>query len=370
MPYRLSTPPARVLMTLDAVGGVWRYAMTLAEGLAAHGTSVLFVGLGPHPTAAQRAEAERLGELVWLDLPLDWLAGNATELEQIPAALERLAGRRDIDLLHLNLPSQAAGLGSERPTVVVSHSCVVSWFRAVRQTDVPDDWHWQYRLNRDGLLRADAVLVPSRSHGEALSACYGPLGRTIVAYNGARAVAASSSKRAVVLAAARWWDDAKNGATLDVAAASTDWPVLMAGATMGPNGAALALANAHALGELSNARLRALLAQAAIVASPSVYEPFGLVALEAAQAGAALLLADIPTYRELWSDTAVFVPARDAAAWAEAINDLAADRPRRQALAAEAGRRAQLYTPEAQLAGVLEAYAQAMDRSAGGKMVA
>lgn len=370
MPYRLSPPPARVLMTLDAVGGVWRYAMTLAAGLAAHDSSVLFVGLGPRPSAAQRAEAEKLGELVWLDLPLDWLAGDASELEPIPAALDRLAESRDVDLLHLNLPSQAAGLSGGRPKVVVSHSCVVSWFRAVRQSDVPDDWRWQYQLNREGLLRADAVLVPSRSHGEALAACYGPLGRMVVAYNGAHAATTSSGKRALVAAAARWWDDGKNGATLDVAAGRSDWPVLMAGATTGPNGATLALDHAHALGELPNARLRALLAQAAIVASPSVYEPFGLVALEAAQAGAALVLADIPTYRELWSDAAVFVPARDPAAWAEAINTLAADRPLREALAAEAGWRAQSYTPEAQLAGVLEAYSQAIDRPVGEKMVA
>ena len=38
------------------------------------------------------------------------------------------------------------------------------------------------------------------------------------------------------------------------------------------------------------------------------YEPFGLAVLEAAQAGCALVLSDIPTFRELWDGAAMFVP--------------------------------------------------------------
>lgn len=369
MLHRLSQSPGRVLMTLDAVGGVWRYAMTLGTGLAERGISTLFVGLGPRPSPAQRAEAERIGELTWLDLPLDWLAADRAALDGIPAALAALAEARNIDLLHLNLPTQAAGHATERPVVVVSHSCVVTWFRAVRGTGVPADWRWQFDLNLAGLQRADAVLVPSRSHGAAIEANYGLPDRALVVPNAVHPRPARRTKRPLVLAAGRWWDEGKNGATLDEAAASIDWPVIMAGATKGPNGAALSLSHAHGTGELPSAALRGLLEQAAIVASPSIYEPFGLVALEAALAGAALVLADIPTYRELWADAAVFVPARTPAAWAEAINALAEDPRRRERLAAAARARASAYTLEAQLDSVLAAYSAAMERPAG-RMVA
>ena len=44
------------------------------------------------------------------------------------------------------------------------------------------------------------------------------------------------------------------------------------------------------------------------------YEPFGLAVLEAAQAGCALVLSDIPTFRELWNGAAQFVPPGDDAA--------------------------------------------------------
>ena len=48
----------RLLMTLDAVGGVWRYALDLGRGLRARDHEVIFVGFGPRPTEAQREEAE------------------------------------------------------------------------------------------------------------------------------------------------------------------------------------------------------------------------------------------------------------------------------------------------------------------------
>ena len=46
----------RVLITLDAVGGVWRYAIDVARGLEVHDVACLLVGFGPEPDAAQRAE--------------------------------------------------------------------------------------------------------------------------------------------------------------------------------------------------------------------------------------------------------------------------------------------------------------------------
>ena len=45
----------RLMMTTDAVGGVWIYATTLARSLGPAGFEVLLVTLGPRPTAAQRA---------------------------------------------------------------------------------------------------------------------------------------------------------------------------------------------------------------------------------------------------------------------------------------------------------------------------
>ncbi len=65
--------------------------------------------------------------------------------------------------------------------------------------------------------------------------------------------------------------------------------------------------------------------EAAIFAHPARYEPFGLAVLEAAMAGCALVLGDIPTLRELWDGAAVFVAPGRPDRLGEALAALAAD---------------------------------------------
>ena len=61
----------------------------------------------------------------------------------------------------------------------------------------------------------------------------------------------------------------------------------------------------------------AILPTRPIFVSVSRYEPFGLAVLEAAHAGCALVLSDIPTFRELWQGAASFVIAAGSAAATE-----------------------------------------------------
>lgn len=350
------SPGPHVLMTLDAVGGVWRYAIDLAAGLARHGYAFTFVGFGPAPSSDQRAEAERIGQLIWLDAPLDWLAEDESHLDRIPDLLSAVVADQHIDLVHLNLPSQAAGLNLAVPVVVVSHSCVVTWFAAVRGTAVPQDWQWQFNRNRGGFDAADLVLAPSRSHAEMLRASYGRIDGLTVLHNASGASIAPTRKDAVVFAAGRWWDDGKNGALLDAATWHSAWPVAMAGPCTGPNGQRLDLHCARSLGQLPHAEVAQWMARAAIVASPSRYEPFGLAPLEAARAGAALVLSDIPTYRELWDDAALFAAPDDARAFAGAINRFASDDALRHEFAARARQRSGRYGIDAQCTAMQAIY--------------
>ncbi|MDK1490804.1 glycosyltransferase family 4 protein [Sinorhizobium sp. 7-81] len=355
--------PRRIIMSVDAVGGVWRYAMDLAEALRGAGVETLFVGFGPEPSAHQRREATRIGTLEWFAAPLDWMAGDESELDRVPDLLTELSLRRSVDLLHLNLPSLAAGFPAQTSVVAVSHSCVATWFEAVRGSDLPRDWLWQKRRNRLGFDRADVVLAPSASHAAALDRCYGRIDNLAVVHNASRNPCSAAVKENFVFAAARWWDEGKNGAVLDQAAARIRWPVVMAGACDGPNGERLAINHADHQGELSHDRALALMSRAAIVVSPSVYEPFGLVALEAARTGAALVLADIDTYRELWEGAALFADSGDPAALADAVNTLANDATRMVELGRRARLRSAEFSIEAQRDAVLDIYRRAMRRS-------
>jgi glycosyltransferase involved in cell wall biosynthesis len=361
------TPPRRILLTLDAVGGVWRYTLDLAAALGAQGIVCLLVGFGPQPSPEQREACAQLNHagLVWIDAPLDWMVTEEAALAPATTALTRLAREWNVDLLHLNLPSQAAELPADLAVVVASHSCVPTWWQAVRGYDLPPEWRWQRQRNKAGFDRAAAVLAPSASHAAALRRVYGPLPGLQVVHNATHVPAAvATEKEDIVLSVGRWWDEGKNGGILDTAAAASPWPVLMAGPLQCPHGELARFANASTTGSLSADDVLSLMRRAALFAAPSLYEPFGLAVLEAALCGCALVLADIPTFRELWQDAAIFVPPNDPAAWAEALAALAADPARRQRLATLAQSNAARFTPQRQLRSLLSIYMAAASRGA------
>ncbi|MBZ9936965.1 glycosyltransferase family 4 protein [Mesorhizobium sp. BR1-1-16] len=349
-----------MLLTVDAVGGVWQYAMRLGRKIANHGDRVHFAGLGPRPSPAQQGEAEAIGELVWLGAPLEWMASEEAEVEPVAVALDRVVLDHDIDLLHLNSPTQAVGLRTRKPVVVVSHSCLAGWFRTVRGESVPSGWNWQVTRAARGFARADVVVAPSASHAAMLVACYDALPKIEVVYNAAGRLPAGDHRQPFALAAGRWWDEGKNGAVLEAAAQRCQWRIFAAGATEGPNGASIDFDAANGLGTVAGDELRGLMAQCGVFVSPSIYEPFGLAALEAALTGAPLVLADIPTYRELWDGAAVFFPPLDATALARTIDWLASDTEERLALGEAAHERASRFTLRRQGRAMRAVYEQAV----------
>jgi alpha-1,3-rhamnosyl/mannosyltransferase len=83
------------------------------------------------------------------------------------------------------------------------------------------------------------------------------------------------------------------------------------------------------LGRVTQPALEWLYRNATLVLHPSRYEGFGLPVLEAASRGAPVVCADVPALRELGEGAVRFAPPGDAAAWATAVSELAADAPAR-----------------------------------------
>ncbi|WP_410216292.1 glycosyltransferase family 4 protein [Paracoccus sp. (in: a-proteobacteria)] len=346
----------RLLMTLDAVGGVWQHAIDLAAGLRARGVSVVLAGLGPRPDAAQMAQARTIGPVEWGAAPLDWLAERPADLAAIGPWLDGLAARHQVDVLHLNLPTQAVGLACGLPVLTMSHSCLATWFAAVRGSDVPEDMAWQRDLTAQGLAAADLIVAPSQAHADALARCYGSLPALAVVPNTSRAALPDRLRLPQIVAVGRWWDDGKNGGLLDEAAARTDWPVSLVGALSGPNGARIVLSHAQHAGALSHPDTLARIAEAGIFCAPSRYEPFGLAVLEAARGAAPLVLADIPTFRELWDGAAIFFDPADAGELSDVLNRLSRNPAQQKELGRAACARAARLTPDTQVAAMLRLY--------------
>lgn len=352
-------PPLRVLMTADAVGGVWQYSLDVAEGLRPYGVETTLAVLGPSPSDDQIARAKALGvNLIATGLPLDWTAERPADIEAAGRALARIAADVQPDLVHLNNPALAATAQFSCPVVAVCHSCVATWWDAVRGGVLLDEFVWRTDLVRKGYHAADLLLAPTRAFAEATARLYDLAAAPRVVRNGRREmpVEGPGAVKLYAFTAGRLWDEGKNVAAIDRAASQMTLPVIAAGPLKGPNGAQIGLQNALALGRLSDEDVARYLSAQPIFVSAAKYEPFGLAVLEAAQAGCALVLSDIPTFRELWDGAAVFVSPDDDQAIAQAVNRLASEEPARLSLGEAARTRAAAYSLQAMSQGILEAY--------------
>jgi glycosyltransferase involved in cell wall biosynthesis len=324
-----------------------------------HGVEIALATMGAPLSAQQRQEVEDIPNLTLYEshYRLEWMQNPWEDVYRAGDWLLKLEDQLQPDVIHLNGYAHGS-LPWTAPVMVVGHSCVLSWWQAVKGGPAPDTWD-RYRYEaRLGLQTADLVLAPTHSMLAALEQHYGPLRTTGVVPNGISPIqVASGAKEQMVLTAGRVWDEAKNVAALEAVAPRLRWPVYVAGEAQHPDGGNSARSqNVHHLGHVPRATLQHWYRRAAIYALPARYEPFGLTALEAAMAGCALVLGDIPSLREVWRDAAIYVPSDDTEALQRTLNSLIASPARRATLAARARARARYFSPERMAAGYMAAY--------------
>lgn len=356
-------PPRHILMTADTVGGVWTYAVELARGLTANGIRVSLATMGAPLSREQRSEVQ-FGDIHVFEssYKLEWMENPWQDVDAAGEWLLDLNDRLQPDLIHLN--NYAHGhLDWRAPVLIVGHSCVYSWWRAVYGTSPTIAWMEYRRRVREGLQSADMVVGVSRSMLRELDRWYGGIRASCVIYNGQRAGAYEPGAKAdFVFSTGRVWDEAKNIGALDLAAPLVRWPIYVAGDAQHPEGGRRSLRHVFPLGKLSGQDIRPWFARAGIYALPAVYEPFGLSILEAALSGCALVLGDIPSLREIWGDAALFVPPPDHEALALSINLLASNRGMRENFATRARERARNFTSDRMVHSYLGVYPQVRAR--------
>jgi len=113
--------PIKVLMTTDAVGGVWTYSTGLASALAAAGMEVHLVTLGPPPRGEKRAMLrDSRVRLIETNLALEWQDPGGEDLPTAQRLLEDLEDAIQPDIIHLN-SFREANFDWLAPVVVVAH---------------------------------------------------------------------------------------------------------------------------------------------------------------------------------------------------------------------------------------------------------
>lgn len=362
---RETAPPRlrRILMTTDTVGGVWTYALELAACLERCGVGVDLATMGDMPTRAQRDEAKRARVRLFTSrFRLEWMRDAWGDVRTSGEWLLDLERELEPDLVHLNQYAFGA-LPFRAPRLVVGHSCIYSWWHAVRGGEPPAEWRPYRSLVARGLSGADLVVAPTAAMLSELERHYrlprrlGHPPRVIANGRDGSRFRPAANKEPFILSVGRLWDEAKNLEALDEAAAGLPWKVKVAGPVEHPDGGANAPSDhVHLLGSLSSDEIAGWFSRASIYALPARYEPFGLSVLEAGLSGCALVLGDIPSLRESWEGAARFVDPDDPAALRRTLREVIDDASERLELGGRARARALAFVPERQAARYLEAY--------------
>ncbi len=349
-----------LLMTADPLGGAFTHAVDLAAELASRGVSVTLATMGGRLSRSQERAAldvKRL-TLVQSSFRLEWMDDAWGDVWRAGDWLLEIERRTCPDVVQLSGYAHGA-LPFKAPRIIVAHSCALSWWQAVTGTPPPPAYE-AYRLAvQAGLASADAVVTPTGTMLRALVGHYGsPIRPRIIPGAVPPQAFRPSAKEASIATVGRLWDPAKNIAALGDVAAALPWPIYAAGSNLDVDGKPRRQRALHPLGELSRPEVASLLSRAAIFALPARYEAFGLSVLEAALAGCALVLGDIPELRETWSDAALYVPPDDRRALGRALLAMIDDPASRLDLARRSRARALARAPERTASAYLALYAE------------
>lgn len=352
----------RVLVTTDAVGGVWTYTRELVTGLLQNDIEVILVSFGALPTAAQSAWLDAKVDFRPVPFRLEWMQDADGDIQESSRYLEEVIAETSPDLLHLNQYCYGAVRG-DVPRIVVAHSDVLSWWTQVKGEVPPSSpwFEWYRHVVQRGLSGATAIVAPSRWMLDALCGQYRVPNFATVIYNGRdpRLFTPKLAKETLTVGVGRLWDEAKQVNLL--AGLADEFHVVIAGAgtySGGPEPRRGA-GEATFVGTQSDQQVAALLARAAIYGGTSRYEPFGLAPLEAALSGCALVLNEIPTFHEIWGEDALYFRRDDASSLAACIRELQAAPALRRDYAQRAWSRAvSRYSADRMVNDYLQLYSQ------------
>jgi glycogen synthase len=332
-------PGLHVLVTTDTLSGIWTCTRELVSGLVTSGVRVTLVSFGEIPLPQQIAWMEALHGLDYRPTAfrLEWMQEGELDVEDSSRYLESVVREVRPDVLHLTQYCHGS-LRVSVPRIVVAQSDLISWWISVHGHE-PRQSTW-LRWYRDMIVRgiedASALVAPSNWMLDTIRACYTTPARSQVIYNGRNPIFFNPyvSKDDSVLSVGRLWDAGKQVSLLtqhvhpfSVCIVGSEGPThvpktpIRADVKLATDRVCVALK-----GPQTEAQLRNLYSRASIYAATARYEPFGIAPLEGAFSRCAIVANDIPSYREIWGESAIYFRTNCADSLAETMRELNADR--------------------------------------------
>jgi glycosyltransferase involved in cell wall biosynthesis len=349
----------KILMTADTVGGVWTYAINLCKGLQDYNTEIHLMTMGGSLDKSQVRQISQLRNifLYCSDYKLEWMDNPWEDVKLAGQWISSVYKKVKPDIVHFNNYGELCGEWM-CPVVTVFHSCVQTWWKAVKTSKIPAEWEKYCFIVEKALFFSDVLVAPSAAMLAEAEKVYGRIGFSKVIYNGSDDGGyVTEAKEPFILSAGRVWDEAKNIAMLSEVAARLKWPVYIAGNHESPfTGTAAIPENVHFLGQLSQEELQYYMDRASIFVMPAKYEPFGLAILEAAKSGCALVLGNISSLNEIWEDTAMYFDPDDKEQAVNVINRLIKDDRLRAEISSKSSGRAKEFTIEKMASEYMELY--------------
>ncbi len=359
-----------VLVTADTMSGSWTYTRELVTGLVTRGIRVTLVSFGEIPLPEQTAWMDLLHGLEYLPTAfrLEWMDGAQNDLPESSEFLANLVQELGPDLLHLHQFCHG-DLPVDIPRVVMANGDLISWTKAVQGcTPQITRWlQWYRETIMQGIAGADVLVAPSACMLDAVIATYGRPRRAAIIYPGRNPIFFNPyvSKDDSVLSIGRLLDAGKQVSLLTQH--THPFPVCIVGAEQTvpaprvPIRADVKVSTEKSSlairGPQTEAQLRALYSRAAVYAATPRYEPLSIAPLDAAFSRCAIVANDIPTFREMWGNAALYFRTNDARSLAETLRQLDSDRPLRQGYADRAYARArERFTSKRMIDDYLELY--------------
>jgi glycosyltransferase involved in cell wall biosynthesis len=352
------------------MSGSWTYTRELVTGLVTRGVRVTLLTFGEIPLPDQTAWMDRLHGLEYRPTAfrLEWMDEAPQDLPESSGFLANLVHEVRPDLLHLHQFCHG-NLAVDVPRVIMVHGDLISWAQAVQGcTPRPTRWlQWYRETVVRGIAAADAVVAPSVWMLDTLRSIYTCPRREAVIYPGRNPIFFNPyiSKDDSVLSVGRLVDAGKQVFLLTQHA--HPFPVCIVGAEQtvpvprvpirADVKVSIAEASVAIRGPQTEAQLRALYSRAAVYAATPRYEPLGMATLDAAFSRCAIVANDIPSFREVWGDAALYFRTNDASSLATILRQFDSDRPLRQAYADRAFARArERFTAHRMIDGYLDLY--------------